>query len=298
MASETSEKGAGRSRRRDLIGIFVRHPTAANLLMVLMILSGVFALQRMNTQFFPDFGIDFITISVEWRGASAEDVDTNIVEAIEPEIRFLDGIKHVRSNASEGFANIYIEYHPGTDMQLALSNVETAIGQVTTLPEDSERPEVRRIVRYEPISRVILSGPFSESALKALAKRMRDDLLARGIDRGNVGGRAGRGDLGRNSAGKAARARHDARRRRAPPSGKRPRTCRRAIPPAPIRSRSAALGWRRRRAGSAGSRSRRCRPGKNCWSTTSRARPRPSTKIRRKCGGWVARRSNSMSSAP
>ncbi|MGI9386998.1 MAG: efflux RND transporter permease subunit, partial [Methyloligellaceae bacterium] len=188
MASETPEKGASRSRRRDLIGIFVRHPTAANLLMVLMILAGVFALARMNTQFFPDFGLDFITVSVEWRGASAEDVDTNIVEAIEPEIRFLDGIKHVRSNASEGFANIYIEYHPGTDMQLALSNVETAIGQVTTLPEDSERPEVRRIVRYEPISRVILSGPFSESALKALAKRMRDDLLARGIDRVTLGG--------------------------------------------------------------------------------------------------------------
>ncbi|MCG8544684.1 MAG: efflux RND transporter permease subunit, partial [Alphaproteobacteria bacterium] len=188
MSTDSSNNTPSPSRRRDLIGLFVRHPTAANLLMVLMVLAGVFALQRMNTQFFPDFGIDFIQISVEWRGASAEDVDTNIVEAIEPEIRFLDGIKHVRSNASEGFANIFIEYHPGTDMQLALSNVETAIGQVTTLPEDSEEPEVRRIVRYEPISRVVLSGPFSESALKSLAKRMRDDLLARGIDRVTLGG--------------------------------------------------------------------------------------------------------------
>jgi multidrug efflux pump subunit AcrB len=172
----------------DLIGIFVRHPTAANLLMVAMILVGVFALMRLNTQFFPDFGIDIVTVEVEWPGASAEDIDANIVEAVEPEVRFLDGVKRVRSTATESFARIYIEFEPGADMQLALSNVETAVGQVTTLPEDSERPIVRRIVRYDPISKVVVSGPYSEASLKAIAKRMRDDLLSRGIDRVTLGG--------------------------------------------------------------------------------------------------------------
>lgn len=183
MAGETGSVGPARSVRNDLIGIFVRHRTAANLLMVLMVLIGVVSLQRMNTQFFPDFGIDFVTVQVEWRGASAEDVDTNIVQAIEPEVRFLDGVKQVRSTAQEGFASIAVEFLPGTDMQLALSNVETAVGQVTTLPDDSERPEVRRVVRYDPISRIVISGPYSEAALKAVAKRMRDDLLDRGIDK-------------------------------------------------------------------------------------------------------------------
>lgn len=183
MAGETNSVGPARGARHDLIGIFVRHRTAANLLMILMILIGVVSLQRMNTQFFPDFGIDFVTVGVEWRGASAEDVDTNIVQAIEPEVRFLDGIKQVRSTASEGFASVAVEFLPGTDMQLALSNVETAVGQVTTLPEDSERPEIRRVVRYDPISRIVISGPYSEAALKAVAKRVRDDLLDRGIDK-------------------------------------------------------------------------------------------------------------------
>ncbi len=169
--------------RRDLLSIFVRHPTAANLLMVAMILVGVFALLRMNTQFFPDFGIDMVVVEVEWPGAGAEDVDASVVEAIEPEVRFLDGVKRVRSTAREGMGRIVVEFEAGTDMQLALSNVETAVGQVTTLPEDSEKPIVRRIVRYDPISSIAISGPFSESALKAIAKRMRDDLLARGIDR-------------------------------------------------------------------------------------------------------------------
>lgn len=183
MAGETGSGGPARSVRNDLIGIFVRHRTAANLLMILMILIGVVSLQRMNTQFFPDFGIDFVTVQVEWRGASAEDVDTNIVQAIEPEVRFLDGVKEVRSTAQEGFANVFVEFQPGSDMQPALSNVETAVGQVTTLPDDSERPEIRRVIRYDPISRIVISGPYSEAALKAVAKRVRDDLLDRGIDK-------------------------------------------------------------------------------------------------------------------
>ena len=74
-----------------VIGVFTRHPTAANLLMVVMIVCGLFALSRLNIQFFPSFGIDWIEVSVEWSGASAEDVDANIVQAIEPEVRFLDG---------------------------------------------------------------------------------------------------------------------------------------------------------------------------------------------------------------
>ena len=83
------------------IGMFVRHPTAANLLMVVMIVAGLFAFRQTNTQFFPDFGIDWVSVSVDWPGASAEDIDDNIVQAIEPEVRFLDGVKRVRSTSVE-----------------------------------------------------------------------------------------------------------------------------------------------------------------------------------------------------
>jgi len=165
-----------------LIGVFARHPTAANLLMVIMIISGFFAINQMNTQFFPDFGIDIVSVSVEWPGASAEDVDSNIVQAIEPEVRFLDSVKRVRSSSIEGRASIVVEFNAGTDMQSALSDVETAVSTVTTLPEDSEQPEVRKIVRYDSISRLVLSGPVPEASLKQVAKRIRDGLLDRGID--------------------------------------------------------------------------------------------------------------------
>jgi multidrug efflux pump subunit AcrB len=171
-----------------VISLFVRHPTAANLLMVIMIVAGLFALRQTNTQFFPDFGIDVVSVQVEWPGASAEDIDDNIVQAIEPELRFLDGVKKVRSSSVEGVANISVEFLPSTDIQAALADVETAVGQVKTLPEDSEKPEIRRIVRYDSINRIVISGPYPESSLKAIAKRIRDELLDRGIDKVDLSG--------------------------------------------------------------------------------------------------------------
>jgi multidrug efflux pump subunit AcrB len=174
-----------------IIELFARHRTAANLLMALMIIGGLGSLTRLNTQFFPDFGIDIVFVSIEWPGASAEDVDSNIVQAIEPEVRFLDGVKRVRSTSREGNANITIEFEPGTDMQAALADVETGVGQVRTLPEDSENPEIRRAVRYDTISHIVISGPYPEIALKAVAKRMRDDLLDLGIDKVDVIGARG-----------------------------------------------------------------------------------------------------------
>jgi multidrug efflux pump subunit AcrB len=165
-----------------IIGLFASHRTAANLLMAIMLIVGTVSLLRMNTQFFPDFGLDFVRVSVAWPGASAEDVDSNIIQAIEPEVRFLDSVRRVRSWSLEGVATVLVEFLPGTDMQSALSNVETAVGLVTTLPEDSETPNISRVVRYDPVSKIVISGPFPEASLKATAKRIRDDLLADGID--------------------------------------------------------------------------------------------------------------------
>ena len=68
-------------------------------------------------------------------------------------------------------------------MQAALSDVEAAVSRIRTLPEDAKTPETRRIARYETILRVVLSGSHTEEALKAHAKRLRDGLLDRGIDR-------------------------------------------------------------------------------------------------------------------
>ena len=168
---------------KNLIRLFVRHRNAANLLMALIFVAGGYSLTKLNTQFFPDFGLDIVSIRVDWPGASTGDVEANIIEAIEPEIRFLDGVDRVTSYATEGVGRVVVEYEAGTDMQAALSEAGSALQQIAILPEDSERPVVRRIIRYDTIVRLVLSGPYSEAVLKRQAKRMRDELLAAGIDR-------------------------------------------------------------------------------------------------------------------
>ncbi|MFP6741881.1 MAG: efflux RND transporter permease subunit, partial [Alphaproteobacteria bacterium] len=45
---------------------------------------------------------------------------------------------------------------------------------------------IRRLVRYDNITRLLVSGPYGEAALKVQAKTIREDLLAAGIDKDDL----------------------------------------------------------------------------------------------------------------
>ncbi|WP_248304634.1 efflux RND transporter permease subunit [Breoghania sp. L-A4] len=169
-------------RVTSVAGFFVRHPNAANLVMAMLILFGAYGLAQLNTQFFPTIKTNRITISVIWPGASAEDGEANILQALEPAVRFIDGVDEVLSYAREGSATIQLEFTQTADMQKALSDVEQAVTGVTTLPEDAETPTVAFREFYDRVARIALTGSFSEDALKVFARKIRDDLIARGID--------------------------------------------------------------------------------------------------------------------
>ncbi|MGD9786164.1 MAG: efflux RND transporter permease subunit [Hyphomicrobiaceae bacterium] len=177
MRSGTSPSGGG------IVGIFVRHATAPNLLMATLVLFGLFALARLNRQFFPSFDVPVVSVSVVWPGASAEDVEGNILDVLEPELRFLDDVSEVTSVAREGAAVISIELTTGADLQKAQSDVEQAVARVVTLPETAERPVISRANFFDNVAKIAISGPFSEQVLKTHAKALRDGLLAAGIDR-------------------------------------------------------------------------------------------------------------------
>ncbi|MEO1065959.1 MAG: efflux RND transporter permease subunit [Pseudomonadota bacterium] len=177
----TVDQDAGRVN--GLIRLFVRHNNAANLLMVLLLISGIFAVQKLNTQFFPDFIVDRITVNITWPGASAEDVEANILAAVEPQLRFLDDVKSINSVAREGGAAVTIEYDDGTDLKSAEADIETALDGITTLPEESEDPDIVVGRFFDRVADLKIHGPFPETTIRRFAKRIRDDLLDRGIDR-------------------------------------------------------------------------------------------------------------------
>ncbi len=171
-----------------LVGLFARHRNAANLLMVLMIIFGVFSLGRINTQFFPNVEIKSIWVTVAWPGASAEDVEANVLRIIEPEIRFVDGAKKIVSYAREGSGSVNLEFRPDTDMKKATADVDSAVKAINNLPEDSETPKVSQSNWFDRIARLAIIGDIPEAALRIYAKQMRDDLVQRGVDKVDIKG--------------------------------------------------------------------------------------------------------------
>ena len=175
--------GLGGMSGSGLVSTFIRHPNAANLLMVLMILFGAFSIARINTQFFPTIDRPTISIGVAWSGASAEDVETNILALIEPAVRYISGVDQMSSTAAEGSGTVRLEFEDGTDMTQALTDVETAVNTVTNLPEDAEQPTIARSVFFDVVAKLAVFGDADETVKRAWAQRIRDDLIDRGIDK-------------------------------------------------------------------------------------------------------------------
>jgi multidrug efflux pump subunit AcrB len=176
------------STSRDLLGTFAHHRVAANLLMVLMLLSGVFALRQLNVQFFPDFELEVVTVTTAWSGASAEDVEIGITLPLEQRLRTVDHLEEMSSTSAPGTSGITLEFDEGTDMVLALEQVKQRVDDFLNLPGDAEDPVVIHPARYEPVASLRLSGPEDLGELRRLARRMERELLARGIDRIDIDG--------------------------------------------------------------------------------------------------------------
>ncbi len=193
--SEEAVKGAPADKPRavmghrdDLIGVFAHHKVAANLLMVIMILSGIFALDRLNVQFFPSFDLDVVTVRVIWTGASAEDIEDGITNPLEQRLRAVDGLRKMTSTSTQGISSITLEFEEGVDPLLALDQVRRLVDDFRNLPQDAEKPEVALATRYESVARVILTGPERADELRHLARRFESELLERGIDKVEIRG--------------------------------------------------------------------------------------------------------------
>ncbi|MDA9708160.1 efflux RND transporter permease subunit [Alphaproteobacteria bacterium] len=172
----------------NIISRILNHKTAPNLFLMLMIFLGLFAAKQLNTQFFPNYSIDYISISIKWSGASTKDIEDSIIKPLENKVRYLDKVKSTRSTAREGLADVILEYETGTDMKNALNEVEREVNAITTFPEESDVPVIKLITPYEQIGLVLINGNSNENQLKKIAASLRDQLLNNGIDKIEIDG--------------------------------------------------------------------------------------------------------------
>ena len=170
------------------ISYFARHNTAANLIFVLMIVFGLFAINNIRSQFFPDVPIEKINIGVKWAGAGPEEIDDGVVSLLEAPLLGIDSVEQIISSSTEGNARIYLDFKPGTDMSKAKEEVQTALDSVQNLPEASEIPTMKKISWSDRVSDVVISGPLELEQLAILADEYVSKLYREGISNTQIMG--------------------------------------------------------------------------------------------------------------
>jgi multidrug efflux pump subunit AcrB len=175
-------------RAAGILGYFTRHRTAANLLLVVMVVAGFAAMPQMRAQFFPDVISDEISLSVTWEGAGAEDVDAAIVAVLEPVLIAVPGVAATSATSREGRASIQLEFEPGWDMARAADEVEAAVNNVTGLPEGAEEPAVRRGAWWDRVTDVVITGPVAPEQLGRFADEFVARLFDAGVTRATIQG--------------------------------------------------------------------------------------------------------------
>ncbi|WP_136441812.1 efflux RND transporter permease subunit [Pacificoceanicola onchidii] len=182
MARGLSQRAGG------LFSYFTRHPTLANLLLVILVAAGLFSAPNMRAQFFPDVILDEVSVNVAWDGAGAEDVDSAVVQVLEPTLLAVEGVLSSEATSREGRGSISLEFEPGWDMARAANDVQSAVDSVTNLPEAAEEPDVVRRYWRDRVTDMVITGPVDIDQLARFADELVLRLFAEGVTRTTIRG--------------------------------------------------------------------------------------------------------------
>ncbi|GAB3289272.1 efflux RND transporter permease subunit [Parahaliea aestuarii] len=178
----SSSSPGSETRAHYLIDTFTRHPLAANLLMMMLVLAGIWGLRQLTVQLNPPQPSHSVSVDISWPGAAAEDVELLITQPVEYQLRSLQHLKSLTSTTLESHSSIRLEFERGTDMGLASDRVKQQVAQTRDLPADMETPVVSIHEPMETVAALLLAGTGSLSELAPLARDIESQLLARGID--------------------------------------------------------------------------------------------------------------------
>ena len=173
---------------------FTRHTTMANLLMVIMIGAGLWAMQNMRVQFFPDDIRESIRVNATLNNASAEDLDTSIMLILEPALRAVDGVESSSAFSQEGRGTVFLQFENGWDMQTATADVSEVLQGLTGLPADAEVSQSFSSF-VSRVADVVISSPVGIDQTAGYADEMVARLFAEGVTRTSIRGVAAPGTV-------------------------------------------------------------------------------------------------------
>ncbi|NZA25695.1 efflux RND transporter permease subunit [Luteimonas sp. SJ-92] len=121
----------------------LRNPAAVAAAVALACLFGLLALFDLPLQLFPDIERPQMSIQSGWRGASPQELESEIVEPIESVLQGLPGLEEIASNVSPGNSFINLTFAIGSDMDAMLVEVLSRMNRLPPLPRDASPPVVR-----------------------------------------------------------------------------------------------------------------------------------------------------------
>jgi HAE1 family hydrophobic/amphiphilic exporter-1 len=154
----------------------IRNNVTVNLIMIFIIVAGLLTMMKMRREMFPQFALDMIVASVNYPGASPEEVEEGICIKIEEQIEGLEGIDRIISTAREGNGEVIVELEAGADAKKILDEIKAEVDRIDTFPDEAEEPVVMEVVHQDPTISIAIFGDVSEKRLRQVAEKIRDDL--------------------------------------------------------------------------------------------------------------------------
>ena len=150
----------------------------ANLFMFAIFAAGLVSLTGLEREAWPTIPFNHIEVSIAYPGATPEEIEESIIAKVEEQVSSLDDVLAVKSMAAPGIASVRIEVKSGTDIPLAVDEIESAVDRIQSFPTGSERPQIAEMTSRQSIIRLVLYGDIPERSLKELAYQVEDELAS------------------------------------------------------------------------------------------------------------------------
>lgn len=128
---------------RALTQASIRSPAAVAVGVAIVILFGVFALNALPIQLFPDIDRPQIGIGTQWRAETPREIEAQILQPEEEVLQGIPGLQEMDGFSNGGGAYIQLTFALGTDMKSTLVDVIGRLNRLPPLPLDAEKPFVQ-----------------------------------------------------------------------------------------------------------------------------------------------------------
>src|SRR5690242_20685628 len=126
----------------------------------------------------PPISIPFVSVSMAYSGATAQDVEQLITEPIENAVSGMSGVNSISSTSSEGSSSVFVQLVDGTDPTQASLEVERRVNAIRSrMPADASDPRVNKAdPSQQPIMEVAITGASLDQLFEVANDQFVPDL--------------------------------------------------------------------------------------------------------------------------